>query len=471
MKRCLFIPLLLYSFSLPIIRCEAVAREMNKKVDSYLLSVGERPPRDIKIHNMGNLWSAISNFGSYGDCCWESTGRPSCEWPGGSGNHYLFEGSLWVGTVVGADTAVSSYFFFCRDWLPSEGSTFELGPGLSDQDSYTEYDDLEEDPFHNHIPLGIKVAQRGLSWSASEYGDFIIFDYTIHNIGLRGDLQNVYIGWWFDFDVSSWDTTDCHRDDLVDYDIDRAMSYMYDADDPETPEEDTGENGRCTGYVGIRLLRGEPFSHAWWPNPDDPGTDLEQYEYMAAIHPSMRGEHFMPNPTDWGLPPSDYRVLLSAGPYNIDSGDTLQLATGLVIGEGLEGLGVNADRMKDLYDSLHAVTNVDFPHPTPSVPEEFALSQNYPNPFNPYTEIRYQIPAPSRDGIGNLRSPVHTTLKIYNLLGQEVRTLVDEAKEAGYYTVRWDGRDSAGNEVASGIYFYRIEAGQFQKTKRMLLVK
>ncbi|MFQ6093947.1 MAG: FlgD immunoglobulin-like domain containing protein, partial [bacterium] len=61
--------------------------------------------------------------------------------------------------------------------------------------------------------------------------------------------------------------------------------------------------------------------------------------------------------------------------------------------------------------------------------------------------------------------------KIYNLLGQEVRTLVDEVKEAGYYTVAWDGRDGAGGQMPSGIYFYRLEAGAFTDTKRMLLVK
>ena len=79
------------------------------------------------------------------------------------------------------------------------------------------------------------------------------------------------------------------------------------------------------------------------------------------------------------------------------------------------------------------------------------------------TDIRYQI----ADG----RSPLHTTLKIFNLLGQEVRTLVDEPQEAGYYTVTWDGKDRFGNDVASGVYFYRLQAGDFARTKRMVLLK
>ncbi|UCE18842.1 MAG: T9SS type A sorting domain-containing protein, partial [Gemmatimonadota bacterium] len=97
------------------------------------------------------------------------------------------------------------------------------------------------------------------------------------------------------------------------------------------------------------------------------------------------------------------------------------------------------------------------------VPAEYSLAQNYPNPFNPTTDIQFQI--------ADNGSPVQTTLKIYNILGQEVRTLVNEEKEPGYYTLTWDGRNEEGNEVPSGVYFYSMEAGDFQATKRMVLMK
>lgn len=93
-------------------------------------------------------------------------------------------------------------------------------------------------------------------------------------------------------------------------------------------------------------------------------------------------------------------------------------------------------------------------------PTHYGLTQNYPNPFNPVTSIQYSVV-----------SPVHTTLKIYNILGQEVRTLVNEVMEPGFHSVNWDGRDSQGAEVASGVYFYRLVAGDFSNTKRMLLLK
>ncbi|UCE19116.1 MAG: T9SS type A sorting domain-containing protein [Gemmatimonadota bacterium] len=92
------------------------------------------------------------------------------------------------------------------------------------------------------------------------------------------------------------------------------------------------------------------------------------------------------------------------------------------------------------------------------IPAGYRLAQNYPNPFNPTTDIRYRI-ADNRD-------PAHITLKIYNTLGQEVKILVDEVKGPGYYTVTWDASD-----VASGIYFYRLTAGEFTVTKKMLLIR
>jgi len=102
-------------------------------------------------------------------------------------------------------------------------------------------------------------------------------------------------------------------------------------------------------------------------------------------------------------------------------------------------------------------------------PTSFELSQNYPNPFNPKTHIQYTLPVTGQRGL--VTSPIQTTLKIYNILGQEVRMLVDELKEPGYYAATWDGRDDLGSDVPSGVYFYMLRVGDFAQTKRMLLLK
>ena len=97
-------------------------------------------------------------------------------------------------------------------------------------------------------------------------------------------------------------------------------------------------------------------------------------------------------------------------------------------------------------------------------PRSFQLAQNYPNPFNPVTTIRYAVG-------GKRGGPVPVTLKVYNVLGQLVRTLVDEEKAAGNYLVSWDGRDDSGQELASGVYLYRLKIEDLRVTKRMLLLK
>jgi len=94
------------------------------------------------------------------------------------------------------------------------------------------------------------------------------------------------------------------------------------------------------------------------------------------------------------------------------------------------------------------------------VPKTCALHQNYPNPFNAITEIRYEIPKHS-----------HVTLNIFNTLGQVVRTLVDGNQRVGSHTIFWDGRDGDGKEVASGLYFCQLKAGDFDNTIKMVLVK
>jgi subtilisin family serine protease len=97
----------------------------------------------------------------------------------------------------------------------------------------------------------------------------------------------------------------------------------------------------------------------------------------------------------------------------------------------------------------------------------FSLSQNYPNPFNPTTVIRFNVHGPqSRDN-----SSIPITLTIYNILGQKVKTLVDERKFPGTYEVIWDGKDEKGQRLSSGVYFYRVKTENYVEVKKMVLLK
>jgi hypothetical protein len=94
------------------------------------------------------------------------------------------------------------------------------------------------------------------------------------------------------------------------------------------------------------------------------------------------------------------------------------------------------------------------------LPTQYALFQNMPNPFNPETQIGYDLPQSG-----------HVTLTVYNVMGQVIRVLVDGDRQAGRYTIRWEGNDAQGQSVASGIYVYRLTAGAFTTTKRMVLLR
>ena len=96
-------------------------------------------------------------------------------------------------------------------------------------------------------------------------------------------------------------------------------------------------------------------------------------------------------------------------------------------------------------------------------PGTFKLYANYPNPFNPETTIRYSLPAD--------QSTYRVVIKIYNVLGQLVITLRDEQQRPGMYQLTWDGWNSMGQAVPSGVYFLTLEAGNFKATQKMLLVK
>jgi hypothetical protein len=98
-------------------------------------------------------------------------------------------------------------------------------------------------------------------------------------------------------------------------------------------------------------------------------------------------------------------------------------------------------------------TGVD--HNATGVPHALTLGQNYPNPFNPYTTIRFWIPG-----------KFHVTLAVINTLGQEVAVLLNSDQEPGYHEVELDG-----SSLASGVYFYRLQAGEFVQTKRLILLK
>jgi len=95
-----------------------------------------------------------------------------------------------------------------------------------------------------------------------------------------------------------------------------------------------------------------------------------------------------------------------------------------------------------------------------ALPKIFALHKNYPNPFNPITTIKYDLP-----------KEAHVKIMIFDVMGREVRTLVNTRQQAGYQVIQWNAQDNGGRQVSSGYYIYVMQADKFHKTEKMILLK
>jgi len=494
-----------------------------------------RPKEDYKVHNIGQIWTMESNFGSYGHPGAGDLGVPSFDWPGGTFNYYLYEGGIWVGAKIGDDYYVSTAFYDHElqpsDKYPDGWGFCGGGPeAISMYDITSAFDDFDENANANR-GLGLCFEQKALAWSLPDYDDFIIYYVKIWYekdkalIGAPPDvLENVYVSVWMDADVSNADPSWCHIDDLVSYDgwtngeweasgffahiphvskpgapvhfpydsftiigdtifpfpdgapdyytiwgddpdefcltrpdtvylreevykylepsikalcikegniyklpcqlIERNMSYIYDGDNPADPGDDEGNIkggegiGACAGYFWGRVLyappspndsvwsdgvgecrRVRPNSHSWWNWENDPGTDEEQYKYMAGVHEANYGYRFMPHPFDVGAPTFDYRFLLTYGSYELRSYvDTLVFVFAIGVGQGLNG-GVDsywgrgwepgARQMSDLALKAYYMgrRDADPLHPAP-----YAPGKNFVIPLPPEVpSLRYTV--------------------------------------------------------------------------------
>ncbi|MDP2362488.1 MAG: T9SS type A sorting domain-containing protein [Ignavibacteria bacterium] len=161
------------------------------------------------------------------------------------------------------------------------------------------------------------------------------------------------------------------------------------------------------------------------------------------------------------------------GPFTLAPNDTQWVMVALLPALGrnnLESIELLREKARLLhslpYDSLAFGTT---PYLITSIneeggiqPEQFSLSQNYPNPFNPVTTIKYKIP----NVISTEGRNLFVTLKVYDALGNEVATLVNEEKPTGSYEVEFNAKN-----ISSGVYFYQLKAGSFIQTKKMILIK
>jgi len=159
---------------------------------------------------------------------------------------------------------------------------------------------------------------------------------------------------------------------------------------------------------------------------------------------------------------SEYYATADSGLVGYWRFDQLEdLGVGTAGTNDVRDYSVNGDHLDLVGDArLSDGIPLEISNQATTLPDQFLLLQNYPNPFNPVTSIQYKIP-----------HTTHVTLAIYNSLGQVVQTMVNTTQSAGEYSFQWQGNDQTGKHVASGMYFYRIQAGDYTKTRKMILMK
>jgi hypothetical protein len=183
---------------------------------------------------------------------------------------------------------------------------------------------------------------------------------------------------------------------------------------------------------------------------------------LTRVHVILNGRRFKlatdPNEVRQGsntyLMPSDGEIVIDLFQYMKRDGNRMWIH-----GEGPAGTEATVLVGDQVYGgTVHYILRIE------PLPVDISLSQNYPNPFNRSTKILYDIP----DG---LMAGEHVMLAIYSSNGERVRVLVDERRFPGSFTAEWNGLDDQGREVSSGMYLYKITAGYYQSSRRLLLLK
>ena len=252
---------------------QCIANEINKEHSIAVGLVGLEwySNENGQIHDIGTLWTCVSNHGVYGHGGYEWS---NFEWPGASENNYNWEGRFWCGAIVDGEDRCSHASYGNYEFYPTDGSGslfvaidgrihmavnfLHCRGAKSELDSYVKYDD--ESGLLGVFPLEIYISQRGLSWSIPEYDDFIAFEVAIVNKNKKErDYDNFYVAWNFDADICYLDQTENYKDDLVDYD-------GWDGLDSKTDE-------LPTMYPGDPYNRGDIVDPYDWDSDGKTGYD------------------------------------------------------------------------------------------------------------------------------------------------------------------------------------------------------
>lgn len=383
------------------------------------ITIGITPPGSMAVHDNGNFSFSVSDFAQFGlapGSIYNVNGRGLTL----DGQNLLYEAGMIVGRnglQISSSVRDALGDFAISDFTP----TSTMSAGTNDFDGGYSVSAAYADP-QSSIPIPIRIAQQTTSYSDAADLGFLIMRFTATNPG-ASSLASLSFGLMFDFDLPG-------LNEQIVLDSDKKLIY-----------QDNG-SGRLVGLVGLENL--ELFSAQSNGLNKTGFTRVQLYEIIAAdssiVDPEVTG---------------DRMFFVSSNPFTLQPFASWDGACALVVGRSLAELYANAESAKLRFDLATDVVEIDH-----VLPDGFTLSQNYPNPFNPTTTISM-----------SMERSADISLKIYNSLGQAVRTLHEGRLPVGEHTFVWDGADSFGQRVASGVYFYRAESKSFTVSRKMLLLK
>ncbi len=277
--------------------------------------------------------------------------------------------------------------------------------------------------------LQIETTLKSYAFTYPPYNNFIILVMNLKNTNTY-DINGLYVGYFFDWDIPEEEATI----DSVNYDDTENFGYVYCVD-----------KSYNAPFAGVALISSDKYGFFPIYNEKtlfdiDAGGFTKSDKWLSLSSGIIKG----------GAGPADVSFTISGGPFSIPAGGKLPVAFTLAAGENLNELRTAIKLSREKYQSLISSINE-----RDDVPREFKLYQNYPNPFNPKTTISYDVAVESK-----------AVLKVYDIIGREIATLVDEIKSPGYYKVEFNGTN-----LSSGIYFYTMQSGKIFFVRKMLLVK
>jgi hypothetical protein len=301
------------------------------------------------------------------------------------------------------------------------------------------------------LPLGFAPVGASLVSIPSGVSDFLA-DFALQDatIGSSNDF------WWWKWQLLAIREGTSGPDDLTEADVDELCTLIFDHFCDRTDGFAIAIPGvTCTG-TPVRALTFDDVAAFWFDVVDDSNAARTRKYFLACLFNIASSRLSQRAVVSLDGATASQAVTFFAERYlGGGSGESLlwynlsRIFSGVMIAQGVIPLTTPDVLYKSDAGELVEV-----------LPNTLELSQNYPNPFNPTTTIAYTIPAQSR-----------VQVRIYNVLGQVVKTLVDDETMPGTYQVVWDGTDNAGRPVGSGVYLYRVTANNQAEGKKMLLLK